>query len=148
IIVLSRLGLDPEVGSDALELLGLDQVAVEINVTPDRGYAFSIRGVAREYAHSTGRAYTDPAGLVQPVDGSGFEVVIDDTAPIRGRVGATGFITRVVRGIDAARPTPAWMISRLQLAGIRSLSLPVDISNYVMLELGNPLHAYDLAKLT
>src|SRR5690606_29315530 len=87
-------------------------------------------------------------GLVEPVDGSGFEVVIDDTAPIRGRVGATGFITRVVRGIDAARPTPAWMISRLQLAGIRSLSLPVDISNYVMLELGNPLHAYDLAKLT
>ncbi len=148
IIVLSRLGLDPEVGSDALELLGLDQTAVEINVTPDRGYAFSIRGVAREYGHSTGRAFTDPASLVHPVDATGFDVKIDDAGPIRGRVGASGFVTRVVRGIDATRATPAWMVARLQLAGIRSLSLPVDISNYVMLELGNPIHAYDLDKLT
>ncbi|MFC5338624.1 phenylalanine--tRNA ligase subunit beta [Leucobacter denitrificans] len=147
IIVLSRLGLDPEVGSDALELLGLDQTAVEINVTPDRGYAFSIRGIAREYGHSTGRVFTDPASLVHPVDGAGFDVKIEDARPIRGRVGALGFVTRVVRGIDATRPTPAWMVARLQLAGIRSLSLPVDISNYVMLELGNPIHVYDFDKL-
>ena len=154
IIVLSRLGFtpengnDPEVGTDALELLGMADTAVEINVTPDRGYAFSIRGVAREYAHSTSASFSDPATLVSPAAASGFPVVIADDAPIRGRVGATGFVTRVVRGIDPLAPTPAWMISRLQLAGIRSLSLPVDISNYVMLELGSPLHAYDLAKLT
>src|SRR5690606_29130711 len=60
----------------------------------------------------------------------------------------TGFVTRVVRGVDPARPTPAWMISRLILAGMRPLGLEIDISNYVMLELGNPLHAYDLAKLS
>ncbi|WP_053388076.1 phenylalanine--tRNA ligase subunit beta [Leucobacter japonicus] len=148
IIVLSRLGLDPEVGADAKALLGLSDTAVEINVTPDRGYAFSIRGVAREYAHATGASFTDPATTVTPVSASGFAVAIDDQAPIRGRVGASGFVTRVVRGIDQSRPTPPWMVSRLQLAGIRSLSLEVDISNYVMLELGQPLHAYDLAKLT
>ncbi|WP_336658571.1 phenylalanine--tRNA ligase subunit beta [Leucobacter sp. USHLN153] len=148
IIVLSRLGLDPEVGEDAKALLGLSDTAVEINVTPDRGYAFSIRGVAREYAHATDAEFRDPAAAVTPTAASGFSVRIDDAAPIRGRVGASGLVTRVVRGIDQSRPTPAWMISRLQLAGIRSLSLEVDISNYVMLELGQPLHAYDLAKLT
>lgn len=152
IIVLSRFGFngdaEPEVGTDALALLGLDQTAVEINVTPDRGYAFSIRGVAREYAHSTGAEFRDPAFAVSPVSATGFPVALADDAPIRGRVGASGFIARVVRGIDATRPTPAWMVARLQLAGIRALSLPVDISNYVMLELGSPLHAYDLAKLS
>ena len=148
IIVLSRLGLDPEPGADAKALLGLDETAVEINVTPDRGYAFSIRGVAREVSHATGAAFRDPATAVTPASASGFPVTIDDRAPIRGRVGAAGLIARVVRGIDQSRPTPAWMVARLQLAGIRSLSLEVDISNYVMLELGQPLHAYDLAKLT
>lgn len=150
IIVLSRLGFDPAQlvpGTDAKALLGIDQTAVEINVTPDRGYAFSIRGVAREYAHATGAAFTDPALASDPAPASGFPVTLADDAPIRGRAGATGFVTRVVRGIDQSRPTPAWMVARLQLAGIRSLSLEVDISNYVMLELGNPLHAYDLAKL-
>ncbi|WP_449278673.1 phenylalanine--tRNA ligase subunit beta [Leucobacter sp. GX24907] len=152
IIVLSRFGFDPaapelEVGADAKALLGLDQTAVEINVTPDRGYAFSIRGVAREYGHSTGAEFRDPVPGAQIDASEGFEVALVDEAPIRGRQGCTGFVARVVRGIDATRPTPQWMATRLQLAGIRSLSLPVDISNYVMLELGNPLHAYDLAKL-
>lgn len=154
IIVLSRLGFsaengtEPEVGADALELLGMRDSAVEINVTPDRGYAFSIRGVAREYSHSTGAAYTDPAFALEIGSGSGYSVVLDDRAPVRGREGCSGFIARVVRGVDPRRPTPAWMVSRLTLAGIRAISLPVDISNYVMLELGQPLHAYDLAKLT
>ncbi|BAS08353.1 phenylalanine--tRNA ligase beta subunit [Arthrobacter sp. Hiyo4] len=65
ILVLSRIGLDPEIGTDAMELLGLYDQAAEINVTPDRGYAFSIRGVAREYAHATGTAFTDPAAKIQ-----------------------------------------------------------------------------------
>lgn len=147
IIVLSRFGLDPEVGADAIPLLGLNDSAVEINVTPDRGYAFSLRGVARELSHSTGAKFTDPAQQVSIAAASGFNVKVADDAPIDGNVGCSGFIARLVRGVDAQAPTPAWMVARLQLAGIRSLGLAVDISNYVMLELGNPLHAYDFKKL-
>ncbi|MGW8430503.1 phenylalanine--tRNA ligase subunit beta [Curtobacterium citreum] len=147
ILRFADLGMEPEVGADAIGLLGLDDAAVEINVTPDRGYAMSLRGVAREYAHATGASFHDPAERVTPRSGEGFRVTIDDRAPIRGRVGAHTFVTRVVRGIDPTRTTPAWMVSRLALAGVRSISLPVDITNYVMFELGQPLHGYDLAKV-
>ncbi|WP_295014924.1 phenylalanine--tRNA ligase subunit beta [uncultured Microbacterium sp.] len=149
ILILSTLGLDPEVGADAIALLGLDDVAVDINVTPDRGYAFSLRGVAREYAHATGAAFRDPAerdfAELQP--GTGFTAVVEDAAPIRGNAGATEFVTRVVRGVDPSRPTPPWMAARLSLAGMRSLGVLIDITNYVMLELGNPVHGYDLDTL-
>ncbi|GAA4181309.1 phenylalanine--tRNA ligase subunit beta [Gryllotalpicola koreensis] len=148
ILVLSTLGLDPEVGADAISLLGLDDAAVEVNVTPDRGYAFSIRGIAREYSHATGAAFRDPADQVQTdAPAEGFPLAIADDAPIRGNVGASVFVARAVEGIDPTRPTPPWMAARLRLAGIRSLSLPVDITNYVMLELGQPIHGYDLDKL-
>lgn len=145
ILRFADLGMDPAVGADAIALLGLDDAAVEINVTPDRGYALSMRGVAREYAHATGATFSDPVDRVLPRTGDGFSVTVDDDAPIRGRVGAHTFVTRVVRGVDAARPTPAWMVARLTLAGVRSISLPVDVTNYVMLELGQPLHGYDLS---
>jgi phenylalanyl-tRNA synthetase beta chain len=151
ILRLATLGLDPVVGTDALALLGLDDRAVEVNVTPDRGYAFSIRGIAREYAHSTGAAFRDPAAAVLEAgvpDAAGYHVRIADEAPIRGRVGATVFVTRLVRGVDPSRPTPPWMATRLSLAGIRSISLIVDITNYVMLELGQPIHGYDFDRLT
>ncbi|MFF2345550.1 phenylalanine--tRNA ligase subunit beta [Pseudarthrobacter sp. NPDC058119] len=150
ILVLSRIGLDPEVGTDAMELLGLYDQAAEINVTPDRGYAFSIRGVAREYAHATGTAFTDPASRVSaPAELSGgYGVKLNDDAPIYGKAGCDRFVARTVRGVDATRPTPPWMVSRLRLAGVRSISLPVDISNYVMFELGQPTHCYDLDKLS
>ncbi|CAN5122511.1 phenylalanine--tRNA ligase subunit beta [soil metagenome] len=148
ILRLEELGIDATPGADAIPLLGLDDWAVEINVTPDRGYAFSIRGVAREYAHSTGVEFHDPADAVTPVRGEGFEVSIADSAPIRGRLGVVGFVTRVVRGVDATRPTPDWMATRLRLAGLRSISLLVDITNYVMLELGQPIHGYDFDKIS
>ncbi|TQS90655.1 phenylalanine--tRNA ligase subunit beta [Arthrobacter sp. TS-15] len=149
ILVLSRIGLDPEIGSDAMELLGLYDQAAEINVTPDRGYAFSIRGVAREYAHATGTSFTDPASKVNAPASlqGGYGVKLNDDAPIYGKPGCDRFVARTVRGVDASRPTPPWMSSRLRLAGVRSISLPVDISNYVMLELGQPNHCYDLDKL-
>ncbi|GAB3275076.1 phenylalanine--tRNA ligase subunit beta [Sinomonas notoginsengisoli] len=150
ILVLSRIGLDPEVGTDALELLGLKDEAAEINVTPDRAYCFSIRGIAREYSHATGTEFTDPATLVkapQALEG-GYGVVLDDRAPIYGVPGCDRFVARTVRGIDATTPTPQWMVARLRLAGVRSISLPVDISNYVMFELGQPIHNYDLDRLT
>lgn len=150
ILVLSRIGLDPEIGTDAMELLGLYDQAAEINVTPDRGYAFSIRGVAREYAHATGTAFTDPAARVSAPAAlsGGYGVKLNDDAPIYGKPGCDRFVARTVRGVDATRPTPPWMVSRLRLAGVRSISLPVDISNYVMFELGQPTHCYDLDKLS
>lgn len=149
ILILSTLGIDAPVGTDAITLLGLDDQAVEINVTPDRGYAFSIRGVAREYAHATGADFRDPAehefSDVQP--GTGFPLAVD-AEPLRHNPAVQEFVVRVVRDVDPSRPTPPWMVARLTLAGIRSLGILIDITNYVMLELGNPIHGYDLDKLS
>ena len=147
ILRLNQMGLDPKVGSDAIELLVLDDQAAEINVTPDRGYCLSIRGVAREYSHATGAQFRDPVGNVEPVATGGFPLEVNDLAPIRGRNGVSRFVLREVKGVVATRPTPPWMVSRLKLAGMRSISLVVDITNYVMLEVGQPTHAYDMDKL-
>lgn len=147
----------PAPGTDALPLLGLGEEVLEINVTPDRGYCFSMRGVAREYSHATGAAYTDPADGANPglypngiaaAGPDGFPVTIaEDPSPIHGRPGADRYVARVVRGIDPAAPSPAWMRDRLTAAGMRPISLAVDVTNYVMLDLGQPLHAFDLGKL-
>lgn len=151
ILVLSTLGLDPEIGTDAMELLGLYDEAAEVNVTPDRGYGFSIRGTAREYCHATGNDFDDfvldLAAKAPAANGAGLPVTLTDSAPIHGKDGATRFVARSVSGVDATAPVPTWMSSRLRLAGVRSVSLPVDISNYVMLETGQPLHFYDADKL-
>ncbi|MEJ1156260.1 phenylalanine--tRNA ligase subunit beta [Microbacterium marmarense] len=149
ILRLVELGIDAPAGTDAIALLGLDDVAVDVNVTPDRGYALSVRGIAREYSHATGAAFRDP-GLRAEAElaaGTGFSIAVNDEAPIRGRVGASEFIARVVRDVDPTKPTPAWMIARLTLAGIRSLGILIDITNYVMIELGQPIHGYDLDTL-
>lgn len=151
ILVLSTLGLDPELGSDALELLGLYDEAAEVNVTPDRGYAFSIRGIAREYAHATGTSFNDfvlEYGARAPkANSEGIPVRLEDSAPIHENPATIRFVMRRVNGVDATAPVPTWMASRLRLAGVRSISLPVDISNYVMLETGQPLHFYDADKV-
>ena len=147
----------PAPGTDALPLLGLDDEVVEINVTPDRGYCFSMRGVAREYSHSTGGAYRDPAdttnadfypqGLQAPGN-DGPRVEVNDEAPINGVPGCDRYVARLVEGVNPNAPTPDWMSRRLQASGMRSISLAVDVTNYVMLELGQPLHAFDADKLT
>ncbi|HMM95905.1 phenylalanine--tRNA ligase subunit beta [Phycicoccus sp.] len=157
IVLTRRFADDPDAlarcvpGADALTLLGLDRETVEVNVTPDRGYCFSVRGVAREYGHATGAVFTDPvadlATRVPPPSASGYPVELDDDAPIRGRAGCDRFAARVVRGLDVTAPTPGWMRTRLTEAGMRPISLAVDVTNYVMLGLGQPLHAYDLATL-
>jgi len=148
ILRLATMGISAEPGADAIELLGLADVACEVNVTPDRGYALSIRGIAREYHHATGARFTDPITALSPEAGSGFSITIADETPIRGVSGSQVFIARTVRDVDPSAPTPAYMVARLALAGIRSISLPVDITNYVMLELGQPIHGYDLDRLS
>ncbi len=151
VIVLADLGLDAAPGTDACDLLGLGEGVLEINVTPDRGYCFSMRGVAREYGHSTGAAFTDP-GLPEARDErpatGGFGIELSDDAPIGGVQGCDRFVAQVVRGVAAAGPSPAWMQRRLVQAGMRPISLAVDVTNYVMLDLGQPLHAYDLGTLS
>jgi phenylalanyl-tRNA synthetase beta chain len=129
-------------GDDALELLQLRDDVIEMEINPDRAYALSMRGVAREVALGLGAPYTDPAAReVPPVDDAGHPVVIEDPA------GCPVFVARTVSGVDPSVPTPGWMARRLQLAGMRPISLPVDVTNYVMLELGQPIHGYDADRL-
>lgn len=156
IIVLPRLlgeehvvGVQP--GDDAIALLGLGEETIEANVTPDRGYCFSVRGLAREYWHSQGSpagGFRDPALIETPAPtDSGFPVVLKDEAPIDGVEGCDRFVARVVRGVDASAPSPSWMQKRIAQMGMRPISLAVDVTNYVMMALGQPLHAYDLDTL-
>jgi phenylalanyl-tRNA synthetase beta chain len=135
ILVLDEPDLPP--GSDAVPVLDLRQDVLDIAVTPDRGYCLSIRGVARESAQALEVAFTDPVDRVVPVETTnGYPVELQsDACPL--------FVALTVSGIDPSRPSPRWLARRVQLAGMRSISLAVDITNYVMLETGQPIHAYD-----
>lgn len=136
-------------GDDAIALLGLGDEVVEVNVTPDRGYCFSLRGIAREYALSTGRDFHDPARLdVATANGDGYAVSLVDERPLDGRSGCDRYVARVVRGVDTRATSPQWMEKRLTQVGMRPISLAVDVTNYVMMLLGQPLHAFDLDTLS
>jgi phenylalanyl-tRNA synthetase beta chain len=130
---------DPDLaaGADAAAVLQLRDEVLHIAVTPDRGYCLSIRGLAREAAQATGSGFTDPVDRRIPDEhDGGYPVRLESAAcPL--------FVAITVEGVDASRPSPRWLSRRVQLAGMRSISLPVDITNYVMLETGQPIHAYD-----
>jgi phenylalanyl-tRNA synthetase beta chain len=144
ILVLSP---DAPLGADFVAYAGLADHVFDIAVTPDRGYALSIRGVARELATAYGVAYTDPADTGLPDD---VEKVSPEVYPasIEDPTACDRFVLREARGFEPDAPTPLWMRVRLARCGTRSVSLAVDITNYLMLELGQPLHAFDRTKLT
>ncbi|MFF4727758.1 phenylalanine--tRNA ligase subunit beta [Streptomyces mirabilis] len=131
-----------EVATDAIELLHLVDEVLDIAVTPDRGYALSMRGVAREAAIAYGLPLMDPALLDVPAPNAfGYPVRVSDP------MGCDRFTARTVTGLDPETHSPIWLRRRLQKAGMRPISLAVDITNYVMLELGQPLHAYDRTRV-
>ncbi|MET0931964.1 MAG: phenylalanine--tRNA ligase subunit beta [Aeromicrobium sp.] len=143
IIVLDPDSAQP--GDDAIALLGLGEEVLDLEVNPDRAYALSLRGVARDAAIAFGVPFHDPADIeatTVATDGPGaYPVVVDDptACPV--------FAALTVTGIDASATTPDWLAQRIELAGMRSISLAVDVTNYVMLELGFPIHGYDRALL-
>ncbi len=134
-------------GQNANELLGIGDQVLDIAITPDRGYALSVRGIAREVATAFGIEFRDPVLNFEPDLGAPStgttprDCVIDDFS-------ACELLTlRTVLGFNPDAATPRYMVARLQACGIRSISLAVDVTNYVMLELGQPTHAFDLDKL-
>jgi phenylalanyl-tRNA synthetase beta chain len=136
------LDADAPIGTPISDYLRLDDTALEVNVTPNRGDCFSVVGLARELAARHNKAMRPPAAPRAPA-------TLADKFPIGLKAGAScaRFAGRVLRGVAANTRTPLWMRERLRRAGVRPLQPIVDVTNYVMLELGQPLHAYDLAKL-
>jgi phenylalanyl-tRNA synthetase beta chain len=136
---------DAPLGADFIEYAGLRDVVLDVNVTPDKGHALSVRGLARELASAYAVPYTDPAGADSPGDAPNADVY---QASIGDPTACDRFALREVRGVDPARPTPLRMKIRLARAGMRSVSLAVDVTNYLMLELGQPMHAFDRSRLS
>lgn len=136
-----------EPGTPAADVLGLDDVVFDLAITPDRGYCLSVRGMAREIANAYDLEYVDPAfdpARVRPLpaDGDALPVTIEPGT------GVQRFGLRQVTGIDPKALSPWWIQRRLLLSGIRAISPAVDVTNYVMLELGHPMHAHDRSLIT
>lgn len=139
---LLELPLDAPVGQDLRAYLQLDDVTFELGLTPNRGDCLSIAGIAREVGVVNRCAVTAPR--IEAVTAA-----CTDTFPINVTAPADcpRYVGRIIRGINPRATTPSWMVERLRRSGVRSLSAAVDITNYLLLELGQPMHAFDLAKL-
>ena len=132
-----------EPGTPAADVLGLDDVVFHLAITPDRGYCLSVRGMAREIANAYDLDYVDPAHVAPlPVEGEALPVTVDPGT------GVLRFGLRPVTGVDPTAVSPWWMQRRLLLSGIRAISPAVDVTNYVMLEIGHPMHAHDRGLIT
>ena len=138
-----ELDADHECGTDLRAALGLDDVVIDIDLTPNRGDALSIRGLARE------------VGVLNrmPVSAPRIDDVQADTETVFGvevanDAGCPRYLGRVIEGVDVSRPTPLWMRERLRRSGLRPIDPAVDVTNYVLLELGQPMHAFDLDQLS
>ncbi|RVU32229.1 phenylalanine--tRNA ligase subunit beta [Neptunomonas marina] len=137
-----ELAADAPVGACIREYLGLDDHIIDVDLTPNRGDCLSIKGLARE----VGVLNKAPVTYV-PIEA--VPASIDDTLPIRLEApnACPRYLGRVIRGVDVTAKTPLWMVEKLRRSGIRSIDPIVDVTNYVLLELGQPLHAFDLNKL-
>lgn len=134
---------DAPIGEDLREYLNLDDTLITLKLTPNRADCLSLVGIAREVAALTGAPLSLPVSEpIAPVHDERRRVVLDAPAACPRYCG------RIVRGVDAKAPTPEWMKQRIERCGVRSISALVDITNYVMLELGQPLHAFDDAELS
>ena len=129
-------------GDSGIDVLGLDDVVFDLAVTPDRGYCMSVRGLAREIACAYDLDFVDPADIAPlPADGPAWPLTIEPGT------GVSRFALRPVSGIDPHAVSPWWLRRRLLLSGIRPISPAVDVTNYVMLELGQPMHAHDRSRI-
>ncbi|QIL20217.1 phenylalanine--tRNA ligase subunit beta [Thermomonas sp. HDW16] len=129
---------DAPVGMPLAEYLGLPDASIELKLTPNRADCFGVRGIAFDVAAATGSE-------VEPLDAVPMPALHDAAVPVELNAGADAprFLGRVIEGVDASVTTPIWMAERLRRSGVRPLSLLVDVTQYVMLELGQPMHAYD-----
>lgn len=141
-----ELPADAPVGTPLRDYLKLDDSVLDLAVTPNRGDAMSVVGIAREVAALTGRPLKAPQAVQSSTPGgsSAGSVAVHLDAP----AACPTFVGCVIRGVNNRVATPVWLRERLRRAGVRSISPVVDVTNYVMLELGQPMHAYDLAKLS
>ena len=139
---LMELPADAPTGEDFRVYLGLDDASIEVDLTPNRGDCLSLAGLARE----VGALYAAP--VTRPVIAA-IAPVNEDVRPVEVLAPAAcpRFLGRVVRNVDLSRATPLWMVERLRRSEVRSIDAAVDITNYVMIELGQPMHAYDLAEI-
>jgi phenylalanyl-tRNA synthetase beta chain len=139
---LFELAADAPVGTDLREYLKLDDNCIEVDLTPNRSDCLSMKGIARDVGVLNRLPVTEP--VIEPV-----APVIDDTVAVELNAGAacSRYAGRIIRGVDVSKPTPLWMVERLRRAGIRSIDAVVDVTNYVLLEQGQPMHAFDLNTL-
>lgn len=137
-------------GTDAREIVGLEDTVFDVNITPDRGYALSARGLTREIASAFDLVYKDPAqDALELFDLQAPEVdgALDRTVNVQPETKARRFGLRAVRGIDPSKESPLWMQRELMLCGQRPVNAATDVTNYVMLLLGQPMHAFDGDKI-